>query len=294
MAIAEMNMESNLHSILEGVGPEDVQDHGFPVLVRDQALPPAYFEELAESFPSLEAVTEGEALLNNTRYRREALHCLHDESIPELWRNFLAYHTSSAFFTEICQVFGDAMAHTHPDLARNFGKALDAFTVGLRQPEKDKDRRNYEYDIVLDAQFGWNSPVRETSAARGPHLDSPRKMFTALLYFRQDDDQSTGGAFEIQRPDYTGFPRPKASRIDPETVKSITSVPYAANTMVMFINSPNAVHSVTPRSVTPSTRRFVAIMGECYGGKAPDFFIAPETRTPYWWRQAIRSWHRHF
>lgn len=286
-------METELHSILEGVGPKDLQDPGFPVLIREQALPEAYYEILAENFPALEAVVDGDSLLNNARYRLEAQRCLDDEALPEIWRRFLAYHTSAVFFDDIRRVFGPALTRTHPDLAHNFGKPLDEFTVGLRRPGKDRDPHNHEYDLVLDAQFGWNSPVSERSAARGPHLDSPRKLFTALLYFRDPEDQSTGGAFELLRPNRPGYPRPKPSRIDAETVSSITSIPYAANTMVMFVNSPNAIHRVTPRSVTPSSRRFVAIMGECYGGKAPDFFIAPETRTPYWWRQALRTWHRY-
>ena len=45
----------------------------------------------------------------------------------------------------------------------------------------------------------YNSPVRTPSTVRGPHLDSPFKLFAALLYFRAPEDDSSGGDLEFVR-----------------------------------------------------------------------------------------------
>lgn len=290
---AQLDEAPAVHSVLEGVTPDDLQDFGFPVLIRANALPEDYFLALAESYPDYGSLPGSEGRKKNTRYRWEAERCLAYPAMPEIWRRFIAYHSSHAFFDEVRRIFGAALLRQHPGLQRNFGKALEDFSVGLRRQDKRGDPRNLEDDIVLDVQLSWNPPVAKPAAPRGPHLDNPNKMYNSLLYFRDPEDSSNGGDLTFHRLKQPGYPRPKASRIDASTVTEIATVPYAANTLVLFVNAPQAIHSVSPRSVSPATRRFVAIMGDCYGGRVPDFFTAPETRSPYWWRQALRAWHRY-
>ena len=45
-------------------------------------------------------------------------------------------------------------------------------------------------------------------------------------------------------------------------VEEVVRVPYQTNTLVLFLNSFNAVHGVTPRGVAPHTRMFLNIVGE--------------------------------
>ncbi|MDJ0866554.1 MAG: 2OG-Fe(II) oxygenase [Myxococcota bacterium] len=280
---------ARVESILGSIGPEDIQDLGFPAVIKPQALSRDYYEALDRAFPPLEKVTGGAPVASNTRHRLVARDCLADPEVPEIWRDFVRYHTSEAFFREFCRMFGDHVRRTHPRFEENFGKPLEEFSVGLRHGGKADDEGNRSHDIVLDVQFGWNSPNTEVSTVRGPHLDSPIKLLTGLLYFRDEDDDSEGADLEFHHLRQGRYPKPKAARIDPDTVEPYLHVPYAANTLVFFINSPLAVHGVTPRSVTDRPRRFMNFVGECYLGRTPDFFIAPETRSPYAWRQLVRA-----
>lgn len=282
-----------VHSILEGVGPDDIRDIGSPVVVKDKALPSEYYAELDASFPSLETYMGDAAVENNKVYRWPAVESLRDDRIPQIWRDFIEYHTSEDFYREVLEVLGPAIARTHPHAEWNFGKPFSDFSMVRRERGKHQQDANHAQDIVLDAQYSWNSPVVERSTVRGPHLDSPFKLFAGLLYFRDSTDDSSGGAFDVYRYLRGRHPRPKPARIDPSTVEPIFSVPYAPNTLVLFVNSPYQIHGVTPRSPTPFTRKYINFVGECYEGRAPDFFIAPELRSPYWWRQFTRFLRKH-
>lgn len=289
--------ESGVHveSVFASTRAEELEDPGFPLLVKPDALSPGYYAALDRSFPLLEKVIGGVPVEGNKRVRLEAEYSLADPEIPEIWRAFIAHHVSQTFFHEFCRLFGDGVRRTHPNLEESFGKPLEEFSVGLRKPAKAGCAANRDYDIVLDLQIGWNSPPSVPgTTVRGPHLDSPIKLFTGLLYFKDADDDSEGGDLELQRLRRGRYPRPKAARIDPNEVEAYRVVPYAANTLVFFVNSPLAIHGVTPRSVTHRPRRFLNFVGECYSMPTPDLFIAPETRSPYLWRQLVRSVVKRF
>jgi hypothetical protein len=51
----------------------------------------------------------------------------------------------------------------------------------------------------------------------------------------------------------------------------VVSVPYEANTLVLFLNSPNSVHGVTPRPPTPHVRRYINFQVEL----SRDLFTLP-------------------
>jgi hypothetical protein len=249
----------------------------------ENALPDDYYQELAASFPSLEFIAGPGSLDSNRAYRKAA---------PELLdrtKDFLAYHCSQAFFDEFCDVWGEDIARLHPTLEENFGKPLREFSVGVRGSGKAEDPANKRHDLVLDCQVSVNSPVLEESSVRGPHLDSPRKLFNALLYFRHPDDASTGGDLEFYRLK-RGRPPDKWSAIDPDFVELACVVPYRANTLVMFINSPGALHGVSPRSVTPIARRYVDFLGECYGGRSAAFFTPADRGSDSFLRRMVRRW----
>ena len=69
-------------------------------------------------------------------------------------------------------------------------------------------------------------------------------------------------------------------------------MPYRANTLVLFSNSPAAIHGVTPRSVTQAPRRYMNFLGECYRGRADDFFVAVNPNLPYVLRKFLRHLHK--
>ncbi len=247
------------------VGKAAIRHEPFPHLVVPDALPPALYQELEHSYPALAEVAGPGPLANNRLYKLAAADVVASARIAPRWREFFAYHTSADFFDRVCVLWEDEIAALHPGIRDAFGKAPQAFGTVLRQPGKKGNAANFAADVALDCQFGMNSPVTTPSAVRGPHLDNPAKLFAALLYFRHADDVSIGGELELYRVKPGQRPMARGSRVRPDAVEVAERVAYAPNTLVMWLNSPLAIHGVSPRSVTPVPRRYINFLGECYG-----------------------------
>ena len=280
------------HSILDRISGDKIKRDGSPRAIIENALPDDYYRELAETFPSMAHVVGGRELKSNRPYRTLAIEALQDPTLPQIWREFIAYHCSAEFYQRLIDVWGADIEAIHRHIAREFGKPLRDFTLGLRHEGKGDNPLNRTHDIMMDCQFSYNSPVQEVSSVRGPHLDSPQKLFVALLYFRYLDDRSTGGDLDFYRLVRGRYPKPKAARIDPGCVERFETVPYRPNLLVMFINSPFAIHGVTPRSITKWPRRYMNFLGECYRGRSNDFFIAVDPGAPRIWRSMMEIANR--
>lgn len=256
-----------MSTVFDRLAPEHFHQAPFDHFAIEEALPGDNFAALAESFPSLEYVAGGGPLENNRPYLKGASEVLADAQLPAVWREFFEAHTAPERFAQIVALWGDAIRRVHPGIEENFGKPLEAFSVGLRAPGKWESDANRLHDVVLDCLFGVNSPVQTPNPARGPHVDSPAKLFSALLYLRDPEDDCEGGAFELYAPQGRLYPKRQYKKIPDHKVSRVKQVPYRANTLVGWLNGARAIHAVEPRSVTPRPRRYIAITAECYGGK---------------------------
>ncbi len=257
-----------------------IETDPYPHLVIENALPADLYEHLEQQYPALDYVAAGGTPANNTIYLRSAHDVLADGSVDDAWLRFFEYHTSAAFYADVLTVWGTELAHNYPDLEAHFGKPAADFSVGRRLPGKRKNPANRQCDVMLDCVFGSHSPVTEVSVARGPHVDNPAKMFSALLYFRADDDDSSGGDYELYRPAGKLYPRRGYKSIDPHRVERVKSLPYRPNTVISWLNTALSIHAVAPRSITPHTRRYVAVTAECYGRGDGYFLQHDDWNTP--------------
>jgi hypothetical protein len=240
-------------SILNRARPEDIRRDHFPFIVIENALPEDYFEELVAAFPATEIVTGPGALENNTAYRYPAASVLENPSITPAWKEFFAYHCSDAFFAETMALWGADIERAFSKAAIRLGKPFARMSSGLRHLGRVDNPANQGRDIRMDCQFVINSPVREVTSVRGPHLDVPEKLYAALLYCRAPGDETEGGDLDLFRlaPD--------------RQIERFDTVRYAANTLLMWINTPLSIHAVTPRGVTDIPRRYINFIGETYG-----------------------------
>jgi hypothetical protein len=245
----------------------------YPHLVIENVLPEADYNALEESFPSVEYIAKGEKIVNNRTYLANSDRVLSDPDTPEPWRAFFAAHTQRSLFESAMALWRTEIERLHPGLEANFGKRLDQFEVARRSGKGDSEA-NRRADIMLECQFGVNSPVTAESSTRGPHADSGAKLFSSLLYFRSDDDDSTGGEYELSRLRGGSYPRSKMKNIPARYLESVKRIPYRRNTFLAWLNTPESIHGVTPRSVTSTPRRYVAISGECFGGARPSEFFS--------------------
>jgi hypothetical protein len=293
-----------VHSILEGVRPEDVRLQPFPHVILRPALPEAYYRRLAASYPSLESVAGPGELPSNKAYRLSAADVVDNPSIDPLWREFFAYHCSARFFDEFRALFAGVVDRVYPSIAAEFGKPLERFRSEVRTPGAHNQDDNYETDITLDCQFAMNSPVHTVSSVRGPHVDRGLKLFAATLYFRVPGDPSTGADLDIYRykderhrfdperpidPHFVkGTAYPDLDAIDWDRVERVDTIPYGENVGILWLNTPYSLHGVTPRSVTDVPRRYVNFLGECFSGPKHGFFYYKPEK-PIWKRALKRT-----
>ena len=164
---------------------------GVPYIVIENALPEGYYNELASTFPSDSYVAGSNEFGPYRVHRRCALEVIDDARVPAAWRDFIEYHSSRAFFDEVCALWRTEIDRHHPTLERVLGKPLEAWTIGRRSPGKAGNLENENYDLVLDCQFSINRSVEAENSIRGAHLDSPRKLFAAFPETKPDTSPVT-------------------------------------------------------------------------------------------------------
>jgi hypothetical protein len=244
-----------MQSLLARATATDVKSEPFPHLVLENALDTELCRQLLDAFPSLETVAMGDELGSNKRFSMPALAALDDPGVPPLWQEFIREQVSQDFLDRLVALFGEHIAAAYPHLD------LDTLRAGIRPTRDANDASAFvDADVLLDAQISINSPVSGApSSVRKTHLDEPHKLFAGLFYMRLPEDDSTGGDLELLR--YRGRPRGfRGPMVYDRFVEPVATVPYAFNTLVIFLNSPAALHGVTTRSRTDAPRCFVNLV----------------------------------
>lgn len=244
-------------SVLSRAAGARLETQPFPHLVVEGALDPPLYQELVSSFPPLEVVSgHAPPWRNNFAYLLSAHEVIQHPMVSERWRTFFAHHVSHDFWREALELVAAPLLALHPDLPRLAGKPLESFVAAPRRgPE------SAAADVLLDCQFAINSPVSEASTVRTAHIDRPNKLFNALLYCPVPGDPTPGGELDAFR--FIGRPAFLSGRqAAPSRIEVAKTVPYAANTLFLFLNSERSVHGVRPRPATPYVRRYLNFMAE--------------------------------
>ena len=241
----------------------------FPYLVVDQALPLELYNELARSFPSTWRLGIFNSK-NNRRWNYTNAKARGNPLVPKLWREFLAYHSSQAFFDEFANLFADAAVATYPERFPS-AEALKAYRAGARTIDSFANN-----DVLVEAMLSGNTPVTEASSVRTTHVDAGDKLYSGLFYMRPDDYSAVGGDLTISRfkPEHAGKDKLSLFRlqyVDDANVDIVETIPYAKNKVVLFINSLDALHGVTVRQPTRQSRLFVNLVGEV----TPPLYVLP-------------------
>ncbi len=256
-------MSSKNLSILSKVSAADIIHEPYPHIVIENALDDALFQELLESLPPEELILDGREK-KNTWFDYPACKVVKNPKITPLWQSFFRYHTSTEFYLELIDIFGDTLKDLHPSLESKLGKTLEESVVAMR-PGGRQNRLAEDADVSMECQFYVNYTTQQRTV-RGPHVDRPSELFAALLYFRSPEDDSTGGDLivsEAKEPDAL-YSSASSIRVDhaPMEINESRVTPtdtgyYQANTLVLFLNSPKSIHAVSSRSATDIARRHI-------------------------------------
>lgn len=201
---------------------DKIETWPYPHIVIEDALPWILYNRLKYSMPRVEGTG------SNKRYDIGAMEALSRGCNP-IWRKFVEYHCSEAFYKEVNHLFDLNLAGE----------------VGMRKRD--------DTPIRLDCQASINTPVKEEGQVCIAHIDNPETKWAGLLYMPDEGDDA-GGDLEIYHcpvPEYFG----KRRVANPGPPVSI--VPYKANTFIGFVNLPHSVHAPQARKPTDFTRKFI-------------------------------------
>lgn len=231
---------SDTNNILSGAY---IQEFPYPHGVGHDCFSEEIYNELAKTRLPWELIAGDDKDANNKRVDLSADDALKLDLSP-IWREFIEYHTSHSFYLQILNRFEPYFKQYYPHLN------LRDFKTAIRYGDK-------EADIYLDCQIGINTPVKERCTVSDPHLDNTSELWACLFYMPIDGDEA-GGDFIIYK--CRDLPQAYGKRqIYADELVEYARVPYKANTMACFVNSPFSIHAVTKRNVTDKPRLLVNI-----------------------------------
>jgi hypothetical protein len=266
-------------SLLSGVTRSQIDVDPFPHVVVQQPVPAEVADALLAQIPRHEIITGGTEPGSNDYFTYRAATLLRDPEVSPLWREFVEYHASGDFAAEAFELFAD---HLAPEVRRRVAGPTPP-TYGTRGIDDFTTKK-----VLVDAQIALNSPVVGVpSSVKGTHVDRARALYGATFYLRRDDDPSEGGALELMRMRGDNHGKFDGLFVDEADVELARTVPYEHNTLVLWMNSIDALHRVTPRTVTPCYRYYVNLLAEV---RRPWYDSAPYQRNP---QEAARKPAKH-
>ncbi len=240
------------HSILRNADSLVVESHPFPHVVIIDAISNHHADLLTSKFP----INTFNLKKNNYRYDISANDLANFPDISKDWKEFINFHCSKDFFLQLANLFKEHL----PFEALQKGD-INQFKTGIRFADSPADN-----DILLDAQISINTPVIQMGSVRKIHVDNTNKLFSGLFYLRQANDDSNGGNLQLfswKR----GISNKEKIKLYQEGVqkkycKLEKEIKYQNNICILFLNSLDALHSVSPREETGHVRTFVNLVGE--------------------------------
>lgn len=233
-------------TVLAKARAEDIRTAPFAHLVIEDALDVDIFEQLLRTRPPYNGAEDA----SNRRTSTPAWVITTTEVFDPAWRHFAALHCRPEMTRRMIELFAGHTTDTLPTL--NDGTRFGV--LGINHWDTA--------DVLCDARLDTISPAHRVGSHRMAHLDSPNRLFSALLYFRDPKDNSSGGGLDLFR--WKNGPQGPldAFEINESLVEHVLTVPYKANTLVVFPNSVFALHGSQVRQPTGFDRAYVFITAE--------------------------------
>ena len=232
----------------------------FPHIIIENALPEELYNKLSNTYPTNR--------FNNTNENNNEL-VLYDEEIQkdneisDLWKNFISFHKSKEFCHQIFDIFSKSIVTAYPNCFKN-KEELYNLKVALNESD--------DADIFLSSGIYCNTPVKKKSARVGIHADTPSKITSTLFYMKDKQDIAGGDLilhyWRVNLPIFLkkiilakrkNFLNNIIKKFQFLFIGDRKKIQYSSNTLVMWLGSIDALHSVTAREVTKNFRKSFTI-----------------------------------
>ena len=230
----------------------------YPHLVVEDALPNAIADTLLAEMPPLDVLCDGKPPGSNVRFPLPSHLALASPRISETWKEALraCLDASQSFLDKTLSRLGRHLLATFPDFEARFGPIKELRAV----PRYGLLRHN---EVGMDTQIVANSPpLCDGTRVRGPHIDVPNKLISALLYLRRAEDDSVGGELELYEPVGGEVRFGKNNAALEHQVRCTRTYAYRHNLLIVPLVTPLGIHAVSPRARTKWPRYHLHLVGE--------------------------------
>jgi hypothetical protein len=249
-----------MHDIFASFDRAELMEDPYPHVVVNDALPAEIADTLIAEMPPLDILMQRGWSGSPFRFPLPSPTAIADTRISPRWKAALqsCVAASQILLDRSVALLGAHMQRTYPTFAADFGALQDLRAVPRGEHKQSRGL------VGMDAQLVANGPDPDGgSIVRGPHIDQPDKLISALLYLRDRDDDSEGGELELYEP-LSGVPLffDAGNGVPASAVRVARRYPYRHNLMIVPVNSPRALHGVSPRGHSLRPRYHLHFVGE--------------------------------
>jgi len=222
----------------------------YPIGIAKQALDPAYYDELTESYPDDSDFVFKEyhgVKLSLSQLNNGSGYYAHLRRSPP-WQRFYDYIKSDSFVDATM-----AMLRSHnidlgfgrTSFSARFAKRVKAFRRGSPQPHFPTLKSRFEFSSM---------PI--TGGSIRPHTDSPSKVVTMVIPILREGEwkEEYGGGTSVVMPkDRTRSFNQMNDYMDFEEVDCVRTYPFEPNQCLVFVKTYNSWHAVWPMTGNDQT-----------------------------------------
>jgi len=245
----------------------------FPHLIIEDFLPKELYLELQKLFEDQLFIDEMKRSNLYSQSNQRVDIPLFDDSFFSYLSNYNNFYKtllnkllSDKLSYLIYKIFGENIVEHFVKGTRGKMSTFDANKIRTKYRRAsgiDLTEKSIDPTLYVNLNLGINTRVfGKPSSARGLHIDALNKSIAAFLYCRPDNDNHPGGdlllcKFKTNQPRYISHKLP-----DHNSCEASKLVKYKSNCLVIFMNSVNSLHLVTPRPPTSIERRFFVFTSE--------------------------------
>jgi hypothetical protein len=251
------------YDLLANFQDSDFSADPFPHLCIKNCLPEEAYLKLEASFPDFNKCFDGLHTKNNQVFAlpyKKVLGKEFNEGVSDEWDAFLDYQSSPELISQVIGIFYKNLAHKGKKY-HYLKEMLDSLEENIKTQTKFDGVSPTGFTNAIPS-ININTVPTTDSVTRSIHLDRSKNIYGGLLYFRSSEDVDNGGNFELYKWNTENDFLKRCyyeSTVSGKHATLSKTVPYEKNTLVLFLNTIDALHAVSERKRDAPFRRYTYV-----------------------------------